>query len=108
MAQAKTTTTKKLAPKKLISNVKSTEKVEDDILDEVSEDIPVIDKAVEKSKSEETVEEVSKEPNVRVKPNKDIRTFIGDQWYNLPEGKVSTVPKTVKDILQRAGKLSPL
>jgi hypothetical protein len=76
------------------------------------------------SKKEEKVEEVkplevrptqvkqeskkATQPNVRVKPNKDIRTYIGDQWYNLKAGKVETVPKQVKDILAKSGMLDAL
>lgn len=46
--------------------------------------------------------------NVRVKPKQDVRTFIGDQWYNLSAGKTETVPAQVKEILARADLLSPL
>lgn len=48
------------------------------------------------------------EPNVRIKPNQDIRTYIGDQWYSLTKGKQETVPQTVKAILQKAGMLDAL
>lgn len=76
---------------------------------EVDEDISVIDNAVAKSKEVEVKTTKAKaEPNVRVNPKQDIRTFIGDQWYNLKAGKQVSVPKTVKDKLQRAGLLDPL
>lgn len=52
--------------------------------------------------------EVKAEPNVRIKPNRDIRTYIGDRWYNLSKGKQETVPQTVKSILQKAGILDAL
>ena len=47
-------------------------------------------------------------PNVRVKPNQDIRTYVGDSWYTLKKGKQETVPQNVKDILQKAGLLDAL
>jgi hypothetical protein len=49
-----------------------------------------------------------KQPQVRVKPNQDIRTYIGDSWYNLTKGKEAVVPATVKEILKRAGMLEAL
>lgn len=71
---------------------------------------------VEEVQVQVQVQEVKAEPkgkakaeaNVRVKPNQDIRTYIGDSWYNLKKGKQETVPQTVKDILARAGLLDPL
>jgi formylmethanofuran dehydrogenase subunit C len=48
------------------------------------------------------------EPNVRIKPNQDLRTYIGDQWYSLKKGEVQTVPANVKEILQRANMLDAL
>ena len=47
-------------------------------------------------------------PNVRIRPNQDLRTYIGDQWYTLKKGVVTTVPQNVKEILARAGMLDPL
>lgn len=47
-------------------------------------------------------------PNVRINPNADHRSYIGDQYYNLKKGKVITVPQNVKEILARAGLLDPL
>lgn len=45
---------------------------------------------------------------VRVKPNQDIKTYIGDTWYNLKKGKQENVPASVKAILQNAGLLDAL
>lgn len=45
---------------------------------------------------------------VRVKPNQDIKTYIGDSWYNLKKGKQENVPANVKTILQNAGMLEAL
>ena len=47
-------------------------------------------------------------PNVRIRPNQDLRTYIGDQWYTLKKGVVTTVPQNVKEILAKAGMLDPL
>ena len=68
---------------------------------------------VEKTETSKTEVEVApttaKElPKVRVKPNKDIRTYIGNQWYNLKAGVVTSVPSNVKDILRKAGNLDTL
>lgn len=71
---------------------------------------------VEEEKKEEKVaenleiksQEFIKQPNVRVKPNKEIKTFIGDRWYYLKPGKVEVVPQNVKDILLKAGVLDPM
>lgn len=68
---------------------------------------------VEKTETTENEVEVSttpaKElPKVRVKPNKDIRTYIGSQWYNLKAGVVTSVPANVKEILRKAGNLDTL
>lgn len=48
------------------------------------------------------------EPNVRIKVNKDVNTYIGDRWYNIKKGKVATVPQSVKIILNNAGFLDAL
>jgi hypothetical protein len=50
----------------------------------------------------------AKTGNARIKPSRDIRTYIGDRWYNLKADKVETVPAEVKEILNRAGALKPL
>jgi hypothetical protein len=50
----------------------------------------------------------AKTGNVRIKPKRDIRTYIGDRWYNLKAEKVETVPANVKEILNRSGDLLPL
>lgn len=49
-----------------------------------------------------------KQPQVRVKPNKDLRTYIGDQWYNFKAGVQTTVPQQVKEILAKSGMLDAL
>lgn len=81
-------------------------KAEEPKADEVS----VIDNAVKNAEKAEveTVTEVKTEPKVRINPNRDVRTYIGDQWYNLKAGVQVSVPKTVKEKLQKAGLLSPL
>lgn len=76
---------------------------------ESNDEISVIDNAVKKSKLVKVVtEEKASEPTVRIKPKTSIRTYIGDQWYNLTAGKVVNVPKNVKEILQKAGKLDAI
>jgi hypothetical protein len=50
----------------------------------------------------------TKSASVRVKSKNDIRTYIGDQWYNLKAGKVETVPSHVKEILRQAGVLDTI
>jgi len=49
-----------------------------------------------------------KQPNVRIKPNRDINTYIGDRWYRLKKGVEANVPAHVKEILSRAGCLEVL
>lgn len=86
-------------------------KDEEETVTEETPEIKVIDKAVETASKVEVKAETGKskaEAMVRVVPNRDIRTFIGDQWYNLQAGKTYSVPKTVKDILNLAGKLTVL
>ena len=73
----------------------------------------IVNSAVSNSvQASEILPEVEKpkkgNPNVRVKPNQDIRTYIGNQWYNLKKGKQETVPASVKNILQKAGMLDVL
>lgn len=48
------------------------------------------------------------QPMVRVKPNRNMRPYIGDQYYDLVKGKVITVPANVKEILMRTNCLDPL
>lgn len=79
----------------------------------VEPELSLIDNAVNTSEAVtdaelETVTEVKVEPKVRINPRQDVRTFIGDQWYNLKAGKQVSVPRTVKEKLQKAGLLSPL
>jgi hypothetical protein len=49
-----------------------------------------------------------KQANVRVKAKQDIRTYVGDQWFNLKAGETATVPANVKEILRKAGLLDTL
>ena len=75
------------------------------------EKLDIIDNAVTKAKAQEAdvVEnKVVKEPQVRINPKQDIRSHIGDQWYNLKAGKIVSVPRTVKVKLERAGMLNPV
>lgn len=51
------------------------------------------------------VEEVKSEQNVKVKPAQDINCYIGDQFYRLKKGVIVSVPRNVKEILQKAGML---
>ncbi|AEZ50546.1 hypothetical protein F400_gp099 [Bacillus phage BCD7] len=48
------------------------------------------------------------QPQVRVLPNRDIRTYIGDQWYNLKAGVQTNVPANVKEILKNAGHIDAI
>lgn len=50
----------------------------------------------------------SGEKKVRIKPNRDFRAYIGDQFYNLKKDVEDTVPFSVKQKLQKAGMLSTL
>jgi hypothetical protein len=77
------------------------------------QEIEVTESPVEEVEEEAEVEVKTKakakaEPNVRIKPNQDLRTYIGDQWYSLKKGEVQTVPANVKEILQRANMLEAL
>lgn len=49
-----------------------------------------------------------RQPNVRIKTNKDYRTFIGDRWFNFKKGVEANVPAHVKEILYKAGVLDTL
>lgn len=83
---------------------------------EEAEEVIVENVSIKEEKKEEKVaenleiksQEFIKQPNVRVKPNKEIKTFIGDRWYYLKPGKVEVVPQNVKDILLKAGVLDPM
>lgn len=46
--------------------------------------------------------------NVKIRLRKDHSCSIGGEMYDFKAGKVYTVPKNVKKILNRAGFLSPL
>lgn len=48
------------------------------------------------------------QPMVRVLPNADLRTYIGDQWYSFKKGTQTNVPQQVKDVLAKAGLLTAL
>ena len=105
---------RKQAPKEVVEVVEELEAVEVTETVEVAEptkaeEVSVIDKAVKTAETVvEKVTEVKEEPKVRINPKQDIRTFIGDQWYNLKAGKQVSVPRTVKEKLQKAGLLNPL
>ena len=94
---------------------------EEEVAVEVAEDLQEIDEIIEKAEevAAQTVEVktpdviantplIAREPNVRVKLNKDLQTYIGDRWYYFKKGKVETVPQNVKEILFKAGMLDPL
>ena len=96
--------------------------VREEIVETVAEDLNEIDAIVAEGEAEEETPKVevktpevvantlliTKEPNVRVKLNKDLQTYIGDRWYYFKKGKVETVPQNVKEILFKAGMLDPL
>ena len=65
-------------------------------------------KEVELQEVKVEAKKTSTMPNVRIRPNQDLRTYIGDQWYTLKKGGVTTVPQNVKEILAKAGMLDPL
>jgi hypothetical protein len=95
--------------------VKSAEKQEEKASDKKEEKAPEKKaekkeevKSVDVQEAQSSKEKAPTQPTVRVKPKADIRTFIGDQWYNLKKGKVHTVPKNVKEILARANQLDAL
>lgn len=48
------------------------------------------------------------EPEVKIRPNQDIKTYIGDRYWVIKKGEVKTVPKNVKEILMKAGMLDPI
>lgn len=51
---------------------------------------------------------VKPQPMVRILLNQDHKCNIGGNWYVFKKDKHYNVPSNVKDILMRAGKLSPL
>ena len=102
------------------NNAKAVEVVEEldavetvEAVEEVTE-VSAIDKAVKTAEtvSDAEVAEVAQpkgaEPKIRINPKQDVRTYVGDQWYNLKAGKQVSVPRTVKEKLQKAGLLNPL
>lgn len=50
----------------------------------------------------------SGEKQVRIKPNKDFRAYIGDRFYDLKKDEEESVPFSVKQKLQKAGYLATL
>lgn len=84
--------------------------------DEIDETIEVTVKVEEPSKSdidvsvEDAVVNTAKKPNgnVKIRMRVDHKCCIAMERYDLKEGKVYTVPENVKNILNRAGLLSPL
>jgi hypothetical protein len=89
----------------LRKNSKAEEKEE---LLEVAPEVEVVEEKVEEEVEVKAKHKAKAEPNVRIKPNQDLRTYIGDQWYSLKKGEVQTVPANVKEILQRANMLDAL
>lgn len=55
-----------------------------------------------------TGDQVKTEPNVRVKTNQDLRTFVGTKWYNFKQGVEQSVPASVKEKLREANLLEAL
>lgn len=82
------------------------------------EEILVEDVVLEEEEIEDEVltEEVVIEHEEIVVPEKRVKVLLADnhkccvggEWYYLVKGKVYTVPENVKNILIRAGKLSPM
>lgn len=56
----------------------------------------------------ETVPTGASQPQVRVRPKVDHKSYIGDRWYFFKKGQVQIVPQNVKDILVKANLLDPL
>ena len=96
------------AVEEVVEVVEEVEAVETEEVTEVS----AIDKAVKTAEAVEATAEVTQEkgaePKIRINPKQDVRTYVGDQWYNLKAGKQVSVPRTVKEKLQKAGLLNPL
>lgn len=78
----------------------------EDILPSVIVSAPVVSNTVVLNTSVDSA--IKGLQQVRIKPNKSVKTFIGDRWYNLEQGKVTTVSQNVKDILMKAGVLDPI
>lgn len=106
MTTAKKTTERKAPVRRRNTSVT---KGDEDVKEEV-EDVKEVEEVEELTDEEVEVEEkeTTKSPNVRIKPNKDYRTFIGDRWFNFKKGKVESVPQHVKEILYKAGVLDTL
>lgn len=75
--------------------------------DETVQDVVVDQNVIEIEPEEEEVE-VSAEKMVRIHMRVDHNCCIAMERYNLKAGEYYNVPSNVKDILNRAGLLSPL
>lgn len=94
---------------------KSAKKEKEEVVKEevVAEEVVEAKEEVKPAKEEVKVLKVEKQapkeqPQVRVLPNRDIRTYIGDQWYNLKAGVQTNVPANVKEILKNAGHIDAI
>lgn len=88
------------------------EKIEQSVTEVVVES-PVESVVVEKTSPSVVVqgrpdEKARPKENVKIRLRKDHSCSIGGEMYDFKAGKVYTVPKNVKKILNRAGFLSPL
>ena len=91
-----------------------------DVVEETKSDVvveePTVVEVEEPSKTDD-VEVTVEEPtintkkfngNVKIRMRVDHKCCIAMERYDLKEGKVYTVPENVKNILNKAGLLSPL
>lgn len=87
--------------------VENTAEVEVDATPEVEIEEPQDEVEVD---TEKTEVDTSKKPNgtVRIKMRVDHRCCIAMERYDLKAGKTYVVPRNVKEILDKAGMLSPL
>lgn len=83
---------------------------DDVVVSEPEEDTQdaVVDQNVIEIEPEEEEVEVSAEKMVRIRMRVDHNCCIAMERYNLKAGEYYNVPSNVKDILNRAGLLSPL
>lgn len=84
--------------------------VEIDTVEQVNDNLPKdAKKAVSVDVKAVEVDEAKKpKENVKIRLRKDHSCCIAMEFYDFKEGKVYTVPKNVKRILNRAGLLAPL
>ena len=83
--------------------------IDEEINEEISDVIEEVEEVEEiLAPKVEIVPTLVKQSLVRIKPNRDHKTYIGNQWYYLSKGKITTVPQNVKDILNKAGLLDPI